>query len=549
MRLPEPHRTKHEITIMKLFSYLLQTSRHMLRLLALVPLLAASVASHAEEDIDGRHDGVEFSQAELDQILAPIALYPDTILSQVLIAATYPIEVVQAARWSSNNSSAKGADAVAKVEDKDWDPSVKALVAFPDILQRMSDDIDWTQKLGDAFLSSEERVMDSIQSLRNKAYASGSLNKVKHLKVERENEQIIIEPAEERIVYVPVYDTRVVYGNWWWPEYPPVYWHHPTSYIHISGFYWGPSIFIGPSLFYSSCHWHSRRVVVVDRHYSHGSRPVFYTGRSIVHYQNARPWRHEPVHRRGVAYYNNDLRTRYGSQRESYRDARTYREERREDRRGQQAPRQRSFNENNYTPPRNLTVDRSEQLRERMSQRHDSTSPRTPERDRTRSDENRNRAAGPSPQSNARDSSDKVPRQQAIKNSIDHPGRLENPGLSRSPQNEQEVRARLRSERETQDSNDLGATRPTLIQPDRSQSEQEQRVRETSDRAKIEGRNREIQNDSRSTRQTFNERSEQRPQRAEQSQPRQERSFRQESQPRGNNRSEEDRPVRANRAL
>src|SRR5690606_12981568 len=96
-----------------------------------------------------------FNRAELDQMLAPIALYPDTVLSHVLIAATYPLEVVQADRWTRANTRYTGQSAVNAVEDQDWDPSVKALVAFPEILRRMSDDLDWTQRLGDAFLVDE----------------------------------------------------------------------------------------------------------------------------------------------------------------------------------------------------------------------------------------------------------------------------------------------------------------------------------------------------------------------------------------------------------
>lgn len=390
------------------FNSIASTSHRFLRIFAvlLLPILSSvfiASSTYAEEDIDSRQaPSVEFSQAELDQILAPIALYPDTVLSQVLIAATYPIEVVQADRWARAHPNVKGADAVEMVEDRDWDPSVKALVAFPDILRRMSDDIDWTQKLGDAFLVDEGRVMDSVQNLRKKAYASGSLNKVQHLKVQREHDEIIIEPAEERVVYVPVYDTRVVYGNWWWPDYPPVYWHYPSHYTHysypthVSSFYWGPSIFIGPTFFYSSFHWRNRHVVVVDhQHHSdhyHRSRPHYYTGRSIVHHQGARQWRHEPTHRRGVAYYNNRVRENYGSRRESYRDAHVYRDQHRERNsgvRGNVTPRARIDDHNrgnaragqpnrvNVATPADRAsqvkppIDRAEQLRGRMQNPRD----------------------------------------------------------------------------------------------------------------------------------------------------------------------------------
>src|SRR5512142_1269857 len=110
-----------------------------------------------------------FSQPELDQMLAPIALYPDPLLSQILMASTYPLEIVEAARWSRANPSLKGDDAVRAVQQRDWDPSVKSLVAFPQILQMMDEKLDWTERLGDAFLAQEAQVMDTVQNLRQKA--------------------------------------------------------------------------------------------------------------------------------------------------------------------------------------------------------------------------------------------------------------------------------------------------------------------------------------------------------------------------------------------
>ncbi len=275
-----------------------------------------------------------FSEAQLDSLLAPIALYPDTLLSHVLIAATYPLEVVQADRWVRANPDIGGEDAVNAVDDQDWDPSVKALVAFPDLLRRMSEDLDWTQQLGDAFLADEGRVMDHVQLLRNKAYAAGNLDKMEHVKVVREERVITIEPSVEQVVYVPAYDTRVVYGNWWWAGYPPVYWYYPNSYVYVSGFYWSSGIYLGSSFYYSGCRWHDRRVVVVDRHY----RPRHYSNRYIASYREARPWSHNPVHRRGVAYYDRPTSDRYHSSRESYRDSHNYRQDadRRDYRQGNQ---------------------------------------------------------------------------------------------------------------------------------------------------------------------------------------------------------------------
>jgi hypothetical protein len=287
--------------------------RYSLAVVAVLSLASGTSLAKAEPQ--------DFTPAELDQMLAPIALYPDTILSHVLIAATYPLEIVQADRWVRDNPGLEAEGAVAAADAQDWDPSVKALVAFPQILERMSDDLAWTQKLGDAFLDDEAEVMDAIQRLRNHAYASGNLDRVEHLRVQREKEIIIIEPAQERIVYVPVYDTRVVYGRWWWDDYPPIYWHYPAHYTFVHGFYWGPRIHIGSSFYFSSFHWHRRQVVYVD-HHRHHHRPHFHSGRAIVRYEGARHWRHNPVHRRGVAYRNERAQQHFGSNRQDYRSAR-----------------------------------------------------------------------------------------------------------------------------------------------------------------------------------------------------------------------------------
>ncbi len=269
-----------------------------------------------------------FTRAELDQMLAPIALYPDTVLSHILIAATYPLEVVQAERWTRANRHLDPEAAVNAAALEGWDPSVAALVAFPDILSRMSDDLAWTQNLGDAFLADEGRVMDAIQNLREKAYASGSLKKMKHVKVQREKQIIIIEPAVERVVYVPYYDTRVVYGNWWWDSYPPVYWHAPSTYVHVGGVYWGPRITLGTSFFFSSVHWPQRRIVVIDYH-NHHKHPRFYSGRKIAHYHGARHWHHNPVHRHNIVYRSEPVRQRYANHEGTRRFSNEWRNEHR----------------------------------------------------------------------------------------------------------------------------------------------------------------------------------------------------------------------------
>jgi len=250
------------------------------------------------------------SQAELEQMLAPIALYPDSLLSHILISATYPLEVVQADRWLAARSQLSVEQVMAQAQNQGWDPSVKALLAFPTVLQKMAQDLEWTQKLGEAFLADESQVMDGIQSLRQQADKANSLRDMDNMAITRSNNQIIIEPARREIIYVPYYDPRVVYGTWrWGTAYPPVYWHH-SNYAYRPGhshFYWTPGIQISFNFFFSAFHWHNHKVVVIDHHHSHHYRP--WEKYSVSH--GAQPWKHKVEHRRGVGYHNPVVKQRY----------------------------------------------------------------------------------------------------------------------------------------------------------------------------------------------------------------------------------------------
>jgi len=267
-------------------------------LIALLACLVLYSPVGSAQDVIGYEDEL-FTPAELDSILAPIALYPDSVLSHVLIASTYPLEVIQAARWSRDNPGLEGEFAVATAEDFDWDPSIKALTAFPELLARMDEDIEWTQRIGDAFLTQEETVISSIQGLRDRAYAQGHLKTDDHVRVVREERVIYIEPARPRYVYVPYYDPLVVYGRWWWDAYPPYRWRHPRYHAGIS-FYWGSGFHIAPTFYFSSFHWSRQRVVVVNHHHYPARR--FSSGREVASFHRARHWRHDPRHRRGVNY-------------------------------------------------------------------------------------------------------------------------------------------------------------------------------------------------------------------------------------------------------
>ena len=278
------------------------TAKNIARSIAM--LLALMLAVLVPHGSAFAQDRPAFSQAQLEQTLAPIALYPDPLLSQILMAATYPLEVVEAARWSRDHANLSGEDAVRAAGNEDWDPSVKSLLAFPHVLARMDEDLQWLQTLGDAFLAQEPQVMDAVQNLRRRAQVAGNLRSDERQRIVETGPLLVVQPADPQIIYVPYYDPRVVYGPWWWPHYSPVHWRPFPGYSAWPGmagsFYWGPSIRISIGYFFGGFDWSRRHVRVVHSNY-------YYSGaanhRATIH--RDRPpgaWHHDPVHRRGVAY-------------------------------------------------------------------------------------------------------------------------------------------------------------------------------------------------------------------------------------------------------
>ena len=249
-----------------------------------------------------------FSQPELDQMLAPIALYPDPLLSQILMAATYPLEVVEAARWIAAYPGLRGDEAVRAVAAQQWDPSVKSLVAFPQIVKLMDQRIDWTQRLGNAFLAQQAQVMDTVQELRRRASAAGNLSPSAEMQVQDDGGSIVLEPANPELLNVPYYDPQTIYGPWWWPDYPPVYWPAWPGYVVRAGFSfgiaWGVGVAISAGFFFGAFDWHRRHVniVRVDNFYYRPGRVNTAPG----------PWQHDADHRRGVPYRGEAVRQQFG---------------------------------------------------------------------------------------------------------------------------------------------------------------------------------------------------------------------------------------------
>ncbi|MDU3155239.1 DUF3300 domain-containing protein [Hafnia alvei] len=291
-----------------------------------------------------------FTQPQLDQLVAPIALYPDPVLAQILMASTYPSNVVQAVQWSRDNPKAQGDSAVKRVANQPWDPSVKSLVALPQLLALMGENPEWVQNLGDAFLAQPDDVMNTVQKLRQAAQKNGSLTSNAQQKViiqpantaripsksttvvTSQPQTIIIEPTNPQVVYVPSYNPNVVYGTWATPAYPPVYLPPPPGEQFTNGLVSGIGFGIGVATTYalfSSLDWHD------DDHHHHdddhhhddgyhddGHGGNYHQGNNYVNNSHvninvnnynhitggniggATQWQHNPAYRAGVPYHD-----------------------------------------------------------------------------------------------------------------------------------------------------------------------------------------------------------------------------------------------------
>jgi uncharacterized membrane protein YgcG len=271
-----------------------------------------------------------FKKEELESILAPIALYPDALLAQIFMASTYPLEIVEAARWSKANPSVTGDAVAGAVQKETWDPSVKSLCAFPTVLAKMNEKIDWTQKLGDAFLAQQKEVMQAVQILRDKAKATGNLKSTKEVTVKEEPapagaatpQTIIIESPDPEVVYVPTYNTSVVYGAWGYPYYPP-YSYYPPGYAY-AGAFWGftAGVIVGGAI-WGNCNWGGNDVDIDINRQNNFNRNEINNNRNSNNNRtgnnnrasagnNKQSWSHNSDHRKGVGYKDSATQNKFG---------------------------------------------------------------------------------------------------------------------------------------------------------------------------------------------------------------------------------------------
>jgi len=295
-----------------------------------------------------------FLAEELEQMVAPIALYPDPLLAQVLMSSTYPLEIVEAARWRKANPDVAGDAVETALADQDWDPSVKSIATFPDVLAMMDEKLDWTQKLGDAFLAQQAEVMAAVQRLRAKANAEGTLMSTKEQVVTVEPAPppaaapaavapaaeatvaaapatqttiIKIEPADPEIVYVPTYNPTVVYGPWPYPAYPPYYYYPPMYPPGAAFFSFTAGVIIGGA-FWGNCNWGSSDIDInVNRNTNINNIDRNNVGNNAGNRNNAGntarngagntaantgKWQHDSSHRKGAGYRDSATQQRYG---------------------------------------------------------------------------------------------------------------------------------------------------------------------------------------------------------------------------------------------
>lgn len=311
----------------------------------LLGVAAAAVADVSEPIQDARRldalPAAGLPAAQLEDLVAPVALYPDALLSQVLVASTYPLEVVEAKQWRDRNRGLEGAALMEEAKRQSWDASVQSLVAFPEVLDLLTEDVGWTSSLGDAFLAQEADVMAAVQSLRARARTSGKLVSTAEQVVTEEEQEgrtiVQIVPATTEIVYVPRYDPWYVWGAPAWSAYPPVYYSPGYAFavgvnvgFWFGGWNWGwgwgwypnwygGSVWVNGGWFnhcgYRYAHYdHHRRGYQGGYGPGHGGKPGGHGGQGGHGAPGGRTaWSHDPGHRRGVPYAGGRSSSRYES--------------------------------------------------------------------------------------------------------------------------------------------------------------------------------------------------------------------------------------------
>jgi len=279
-----------------------------------VPPLAS-----AQDQASNQAPAAKLPPEQLDSLVAPIALYPDPLLSQTLVAATYPLEIVQLQQWLGQHKDLKDQALADAVKKQDWDPSIQGMAAMPDVVKRLSDDIKWTTDLGNAFLAQQSDVMDAVQRMRKKAQDKG-LKSNEQLKVETQTVEskqvIVIQQANPQVIQVPSYDPVVVYGAPPYP-YPPIYYPPPppSGWAVAGGMALSFGVGVAMGAMWSGgwgygCGWgHNDVDINVNNNFN---RNTNIQGGNRVNARGGNTWQHNPQHRGGAPYGDRSTANRYG---------------------------------------------------------------------------------------------------------------------------------------------------------------------------------------------------------------------------------------------
>ncbi len=308
---------------------LLQLLRELVAITCIAALVTAGVMS-ASAVVPAPQDqaAAKLPADQLDSLVAPIALYPDPMLSQVLVASTYPLEVIQLQQWLAQHKDLKGKELAAAVEKQDWDPSIQSMAGLPDLVKLLSENIKWTTDLGNAFLAQQNDVMDAVQRMRNKAQDNGNLKSNEQQKVEvkvvESKQVIVVEQANPEVVYVPSYNPTVVYGAPVY-AYPPIAYPPPGYYAAGMAISFGVGVamgaFWGGGGWGYNCGWGGNNNITINNNNSfvNNSNRQNYNRQNVSgnrpSQQPARgnsDWQHNPQHRGGAPYSDRSLANKYG---------------------------------------------------------------------------------------------------------------------------------------------------------------------------------------------------------------------------------------------
>src|SRR6516225_9946557 len=311
---------KHRILRSRVFWSVNRSAWALICAAALVPDSPCLLGYSRQESVAPPAQEVKIPPDQLDSLVAPIALYPDPLLAQVLAASTYPLELIQLQQWLSKHKDLKDkalADAVAK---EPWDPSVQSMAALPDVVKLLANDVQWTTDLGNAFLAQQSDVMDAVQRMRAKAKDQGNLKSTEQVKVETkvvESKQVIVvEQSNPQVVYVPSYNPTVVYGPPVYP-YPPITYPPPGYYAAGMAISFGVGVAMGAMWSGGwgwGCGWGGNNDITINNNNNFNRNTNVQGGNRVSNRQagGGGTWQHNPQHRGGAPYSNQATANRFG---------------------------------------------------------------------------------------------------------------------------------------------------------------------------------------------------------------------------------------------